>query len=228
MLGPHSERGRQDEWHTRGPHSAPPSSSPLTRENGPLVQGPLDPLVQGGRVAIDERVVTLLRTEWPPNEHGRFPCPVPGHRGEAFLLEQDGQLRLGCCTGRWRSLGEVWALIAYGEDRFLTNIEIAAWTRRLAHKAGSFEAVEVTVPPLRPDAPANARRVREGFVLLLSLRWADGPRRACAYSVRFTAAWCQISHGGAAQGLRVLRAEKVIEQAGRVGLIPLYLPGAGT
>jgi hypothetical protein len=75
----------------------------------------------------------LLEAHWQADDLGSFTCPIPGHVGRARLIAQDGILRLGCCTGRWRSLGETRLCQASGHDMYhRTNIEIATWTRRFA------------------------------------------------------------------------------------------------
>jgi hypothetical protein len=202
--------------------SAGDSSPPLTGK-GPLVGGPLDPLVRPGRVHLDHRARAWLEERWPAGEYGSFNCPLPGHSGRARLVDQDGDLRLGCCSGRWRSLGEVIAAEAYGTDTFRTNIEIATWTRRLAYEAGAFEPLDVPVPALSEGSSEAARRARDGFKLLIGLRWKDGPSRPVAFSVRFCSAWCQMSHARADEAVKELRRRSVIYEAGRKGRVRLYL-----
>jgi hypothetical protein len=125
-------------------------------DDGPLVQGPLGPLVTSGRVLVGERVESWLKLRWGADEHGSFPCPLPGHTGTALLVHEEGDLRLGCCSGRWRSPGEVRAAEAYGYDKLRTNIEIAIWLRRIAYEAGTFEPIEIVLPALPSDvSPAT-------------------------------------------------------------------------
>jgi hypothetical protein len=95
---------------------------------------------------------------------------------------------LRCCRGRLRSLAEAWASRAYGEDKFLSNIELAIWWRRLAHDLGALQPVEVEIRALPADTPPALHRVRNGFVLLVGLRRVDHPPRPVAFSVRFAAA----------------------------------------
>jgi hypothetical protein len=191
---------------------------------------PVAPLVRG-RVRFDE---AALKRRWHADEDGHFPCPLPGHGGTAFLVypdDDDGEVRLACCEGHWRSLGEVRMAEALERDTWHpSNIRIAIWTRLLAYETGTFEPLNVLVPALPPGASKDAHTAREGFRLLIGLRWADGEHRAVAYSVRFVAGWCSIGKWQAHEGVRALLKYGVIHEAGRAGSygrVPLYLPGGG-
>jgi hypothetical protein len=166
------------------------------------------------------------------------PCPLPAHPGRARLAagipeDETGELRLLCCSGRWRSLGEVYAAIAYGFDNGgrpareggRSNIEIAVWTRRLGCDVGAFWPAAVAVPPVPSGASPATERVWAGFRLLIGIRWADGPRVPVAYSARFAAAWCGVSRGVAHAAIRFLVERGVIRVVERRGRLPLYLPG---
>jgi hypothetical protein len=143
-------------------------------------------------------------------------------------------VRLLCCRGRWRSLGEVRAAIAHDSDDGgrpfseggRSNIELATWTRRLAYEVGIVQPVAVAVPPLPSGASPATERAREGFRLLAGLRWADWAPRPLPYTVRFIAAWCGLSHGAAHGALRALIAEGVIREVEQRRGLALYLPGA--
>jgi hypothetical protein len=140
-------------------------------------------------------------------------------------VDQGGDLRLGCCCGRWRSLGEVRAAEAYGQDGLRSNIELATWNRRLAFEAKSFVPLEVELPPLASGSEKHVQRAYAGFALLIGLRWKDGDHRPVAFSVRFCAAWCGLSHREAHLAIQELRQLGVIVEADRTGQIRLYLPG---
>jgi hypothetical protein len=112
---------------------------------------------------------------------------------------------------------------AYGLDQLRTNIEIATWTRRLCYDAGVFKPLEVRIPELPVAASGVARHARRGFALLVGLRWRDGAHRPVAFSVRFCAAWCQMSHAMSYRAIKELRQFGVIYEAERKGRIPLYL-----
>lgn len=82
--------------------------------------------------------------------------------------------------------------------------------------------------PLLPEDQSPALiRLRDGFALLVGLRWADYEPRPVAYSIRFAAAWCSVTFREAREGLQRLRDLDVIREAGSTGRITLYLPGEG-
>jgi hypothetical protein len=208
---------------TRGPEQTHINGSlPLDAE-GPLVYGPLGPLVQ--RVELGALVAASLETRWEADAGRSFRCPIPGHTGTARLVDQGGDLRLGCCTGRWRSLGEVRAAEAYGRDELRSNIELATWTRMVAYEAGSFAPLSVEISPLPHDASDHVQRAYSGFELLIGLRWRDGEHRPVAFAVRFCAAWCGLTHRDAHLAIQELRRIGTISEVERIGQIRLYLPG---
>ena len=215
---------------TRGPTQRAPfavTASTPSADDGPLVTGPLGPLVQPGLVNLGERVRLWLEEHWHADGQGSFACPIPGHKGTARLIHYEGDLRLGCCTGRWRSLGEVFAAEAYRRDFKATQIQIAAWTRRLAYEAGTFRPLDVAVPELPPDASNAARRAREGFALLIGLRsrvGEHGQSRSPCGSAPPGARWdIQVRRRRSPE----LRARNVIFEADRRGQVLLYLPASG-
>jgi hypothetical protein len=198
----------------------------------PLNTGPLAPLVTP-RVVFDAAAEWRLGERWGADpETGHFRCPVPGHRGLARLgvvdEDPDRDLRLLCCRGCWRSLGEVRAAEGYGQDsRRRSQTELAAWTRRLASEVGAFQPAVVEVPRLSASAPPHVHLARDGFASLLGHRWADFPPRPVAYSVRFCVAWCGLPKNAAGNALRQLREQDVLRIVGSIGSCPLYWPGRG-
>lgn len=214
------------------------------RSQAPLVQVPSAPLVRAGRRRQTPRidfgqVVGAVAAYFgldPITCEG--PCPLPGHAGRARIasgLPEDrwGDVRLLCCRSRWRSLGEVLAAVAYGHDDGgrprrdggRSNIELATWTRRLAYETGILQPEPIAVPPLPSGASPATRQALEGFLLLVALRWADGPPLAVPFTVRFAAAWCGLGHGTAQHAVSALVESGAIYEAGRHGRMPLYLPG---
>lgn len=204
--------------------------------HGPLVPGPLGPLVpleerQGGPLVPQVRSHNG-RVSWPPrplevlaralggDDGGRFQCPLPGHHGFSSIGVPPGEPitepRLLCCSGRWRSLGEMRATIAYGEDRPRSNIEIATWTRRLAYDLGAL----VPKGPPRPgfaDFSLNAAHHLEGVRVLIALRRWDAPSRPFAWSVRFAAAWCNSSNRRAHEAQRELLGAGMLKEVDSMG-----------
>jgi hypothetical protein len=211
------------------------------RSQAPLVQFPSAPLVQGPtspRVDFSAAVDALAALLGLDPETHEGPCPLPGHRGRARLAadipeDDTGDVRLLCCSGRWRSLGEVYAAIAFRYDNGgrpareggRSNIEIAVWTRRLGCDVGAFWPAAVAVPPLPSGASPAIERVWAGFRLLIGIRWADGPRVPVPYSARFAAAWCGVSRGAAHAAIRFLIERGVLCEVEQRGRLPLYLPG---
>jgi hypothetical protein len=179
--------------------------------------------------------VDAVRRRFGAGADGGLACPLPGHSGRAFIdVSPDAggkEPRLLCCCGGWRSLGEVYAAIAYGYDGGeyagkRSNVEIAVWTRRLACEVGLFEPRRVRLPALPDDADWATARARSGFAQLVGLRWADREPRPVAWSVRFSAAWCGLTFRQAARATVALNRGGVIVEAGREGRLSLYLPGA--
>jgi len=218
-------------------------SPPYPAENPSDPSDPLVPLCSlGSLVRGEETARSLVRSgvhvglqdvdrlalAWGGEEGGSLPCPLPGHDGQACIeaAEQDPEVpRLRCCHGRWRSLGEVHAARAYGHDGKRSNIEIATWTLRLAWELGTFAPKAAELPAVA-GLSAHAERVRDGFVLLAGLRWAEHPPRPLPYSIRFVAAWCGVSFTVARLALAELLKADVIREVERHKRTPLYLPGA--
>lgn len=228
-------------------------SHPLSA-NGPLVpRSPGSPCPRGGEGRSDPERVDftpahdVLERLWGAGPDGSMPCPLPGHSGSARLVvpenDHDRDLRLWCCRGRWRSLGETRAAIAFGTDDGgraydkggKSNRQLAIWTRRLAYEVGVFAPLSVPLPPLPPDAPESEVRTREGFALLVGIRWADGPVGPVGFSVRFAEAWCGLpSRRAASTAIAALVDRGVLLSAGEDEEGPrhfgrglrLYLPGS--
>lgn len=223
-------------WTTgsRGPRGTSVADSPVRSlplaANGPLDPGPLGPLDPRPRLELAP-LVSALEARWAADpDTGSFVCPLPGHERTGRLGtppdDPDGDVRLLCCGGRWRSLGEVRAAEAYGIDGLRSNIEAAVWLRRLAHEVGGFDLAPVYIPQLPPDAPLAARLARDGFALLIGLRWADLAPRPVAFSVRFCAAWCGLpSFRAAHEAISYLIESGVVREAGTVGRARLFMPG---
>jgi hypothetical protein len=205
----------------------------LTDGGGPVGFGsprsPCSPTTR--RVVFTPEHIHELERRLGADDDGGFSCPLPDHDGRSYLgVSIDDPIgqetRLLCCRGRWRSLGEVRALVAYGAANTIrSNREIAVWTRLLGFELGAFEPMSVLLPALPDDAPRAGEATRRGFALLVGLRWADAPPGPVAFSVRFAAAWCGLTFGAANVGLRALREHAVITEVSRDQRTPLYLPG---
>jgi hypothetical protein len=180
-------------------------------------------------VEFTEALLWKLAIRWGSTGSGRFVCPL--HGGEAeFGTNDRGEPALACCKGRWRSLGEVRAVLGYGYDRRpggrpRSNKELAAWNRRLAWELGGFEPVAVSVPTPPAGSPGSVTKAAVGFALLCGLRWADWKREPVTYSMRFAVAWCGISHREAQAALKALEEVEAIRHVGNVGRCRLWEPG---
>jgi hypothetical protein len=181
-------------------------------------------------VTHDGTVQRFLESAWGADEHGTLnPCPIVGHTGTAKLIHQVGDLRVACCSGRWRSLAEVWAGQAYRRDVFLQRAELAIWNRLIGYLAGTFPLLDVPVPTPE-DLKPRAVRALNGYKLLIGLRWSDGPHIPVAYSVKFASAWNKHGNGTAQRAIAELIEREIIWQAdciineGHRHDLPLYLP----
>jgi hypothetical protein len=196
-------------------------------DHGPLVTPPT--ARSSAKVKWPTGIADRISVRFGADASGNLRCPLPGHKGSAYVDsipdQPSTELRLLCCSGRWRSLGEVRAVLSYGEDHLLSNIQNATWLRRLAYEVDAFTPADVRLRPLAPDAPEYLRRAHAGFELLIGLRWADGPRRPVAWSVRFVSAWCGLTFREAHAAIAELRQAGLIVEAGRVGRMSVYLPG---
>lgn len=227
---------------TRGTQSLQlPSSYPAELRSSR--DAPLTPLVtsgRDGRLGL-EVLVEPLRQAWGAEADGRFPCPLPRHRGWSRLdtpppdEDHRGEPRLLCdcgISGRWVSLGDVRAAQAYRIDNpRRSNIMRAVWLRRLAYELGYFEPVPVRLPELPSFVEGYVEKARLGFGLLLGLRWRDFDRdlRPAPYGIRFCEAWAEIKFRQARVAIEQLRKHRVIVQVDQVRhgsrVTPLYGPG---
>jgi hypothetical protein len=222
-----SSSDRRDGNDTRGPAG---NSTAPTR-CGPLSSGPLGPLGTGPRIDLEPLVEPLKRHWGAEPGSGRFPCPIPGHTGYSLLgpdlNDPTAEIRLHCCKGRTRPLGEVRAAQSYGTDVRLTNISAATWLRRLAFEHGCFQPLHVELPNLPEEVPSYVRVAARGFALLVGLRWADYDHRPVAFSTRFCAVWCGLTLGQARKAITALEEAKAIRHEGSVGRARLFAPGTG-
>ncbi len=118
------------------------------------------------------------------------------------------------------SLGEVRAALAYGEPRCLNRPEKAVWHLRLLAEAGIVSPVAVGDVP--PHLTGVARRVFEGFLLLLGLRWLCEPGAPTAFTRAFARAWCGVGERQAGDALRDL------VRSGLLRVVDAHVAGAKT
>ena len=169
-----------------------------------------------------------------------FRCILPGHTDEhpSASLYRD---RSGAVVYRdwhradgeeWYTLAEVRASLAYGKAVKLSGPELATWHLRLLVETGFVEPAQVQAKELPDDAPAAARSVYEGFLLLLGCKWLHTPDEPTTFSWRFAAAWCgDMSKSTAERGMTWLLQHGYIRKVGEVTAgygrkMALFLPGS--
>ncbi len=83
-------------------------------------------------------------------------------------------------------------------------------------EGGVLSSAETELPRLPADAPDAARRVYDGFCLLLGCKWLDEVGVSTTYSRRFAAAWCGVSLDEAQEALRWLERHGYLVRVGEV------------
>ncbi|HEY8415855.1 MAG TPA: bifunctional DNA primase/polymerase [Thermaerobacter sp.] len=167
-----------------------------------------------------------------------FKCILPGHderRPSAALYRlDDGSVLYHDFHGReghdWLTLAECYAALLTGRVRKLSKPEHTAWILRLAVDAGVLEPAKVEAPEPPADLRPAARKVYEGFLRLLSIKWLHTPNAATVFSWRFAAGWCGVSERHAGEAMRELLRRGLIRKVGehkpaRGRPQALFLPG---
>lgn len=167
----------------------------------------------------------------------KFCCVIAGHeesRPSAALFRQDdGHLLYHDFhrrSGReWFTLAEVYASRFYGRAVKLNRPEQATWQLRLLVDAGVLSAAAVPVVELPPEVSDTARRVYQGFRLLLGCKWLHTPQTPTVFSWRFAAAWCQASERLIGEAMQYLLGRGYLLPAGKQPCrgreLALFLPG---
>ena len=171
-----------------------------------------------------------------------FKCPVPGHPGHAAFFEdkRTGLWKLHCFCGspethRYLTIAEVRASIGYGKltlfdrrNQDARSGQAPVWYRRVWHEAGLLEPVAVALPEV--ELSSVQAKVRDGFALLVGLRWCTTPGGRVMFERTFAAAWCgDMSPGQARHAIGALIERGVIVVAGELDVgkrsrAKLYLP----
>jgi hypothetical protein len=155
-----------------------------------------------------------------------FRCLLPGKdhedkRPSASLFRTDsGDIIYRDWHGqeRWYTLPEVYASLAYGVPKKFRrgSTEHAVWHCRLLYETGAVKPVPVPHRVLQPDATPAIRKVYEGFILHVGLRWLRWPRTPVTFAGLFGAAWCQVSERAVRESMPWLIREKYIAGVGSV------------
>lgn len=158
-----------------GRPSLPPTEKPVAHRTS-AVQGSTDgtSVVQGPRPQYKaasavqgstSAVQTLL---------------VPGYEGKP------------CTTGVASQWEVVKFATAHGRPGKLSESEFATWACRLDVESGRVRPYHVGANPLPVAVSPIARTSYDGFVHLLSCRWAVYPVAPAPWEMKFAAAWCGI------------------------------------
>lgn len=128
-------------------------------------------------------------------------------------------------------LTAIYAAVRAGRQVTLTRKSLPRWRLRLCHELGLFERPAVNLPDLPRGASPEARRLRDGFELLYSIRLAAGDSDPTPYTRLFAAAWCGLTSRQADAAKVELLNARVIEKVGTYpvgdGAMSLYAPGKG-
>ena len=160
----------------------------------------------------------------------KFSCVLPGHGPDRH---PSAALHRGP-DGIWRykdfhrpsdpaslTLAEVLASRKAGRVMQLSAPSQARWYRRLFYEAGILAAHPARLE-LPPGLSAVARRLADGFTLLLALReLSDGG--PAPYSRSFAGPWCGVGERRAGEGIAELVRAGVLWKADRHGPLNLYV-----
>jgi hypothetical protein len=163
-----------------------------------------------------------------------FPCRLPNHSGRASFYADPltGTWKYGCwCRGQVQHLtvAEVCLSLACGRVTMLTsgakserngdhtqppagNTQAATWYLRAWYEAGLIEPLDIELPAAPPGSCEVVATVRDGFRLLVGLRWLRYPGQPVAYGRNFIPAWC----GADLHPMAAYRALAELEAAGVV------------
>jgi hypothetical protein len=214
------------------------------------VGGPLQPVaaadfaeVVDGLARREDILVAVCPSLGIPNHRlgVAFRCVLPGHqeRHPSASLHRDPETGVWLyrdwhCRGpEWLTLAEVRGALGYGRVNKLPSTEQARWYLRIASDAGLIKPVPVDLPELPSGAGDATAAAREGFALLLGLRWHAEPGEPAPFGREFAAAWCPdlVSEWHARKAieelLRLGTIEKVDEHRKGLRSYNLYLPGRG-
>lgn len=173
-------------------------------------------------------------------EHGRgkgFRCVLHDDKrpSAGLFVHRNGGVLYKCFHGNGKtySLPELAVMMARqpdDADRPPRGPELATWALRLLVETGHVAPAAVEAHQLPDDVPASVRRVYEGFLLLLAVKWLHTPGEATTFSWRFAAGWCGVSKSTAERAMRQLMGDGYIRKVGEAKAtfgrsMGLFLPG---
>lgn len=176
-------------------------------------------------------------------EHARvnvpFCCVIPGHTEQRASASVFRDPRTGLFVYRdwhqrgpeWLTLAQVRAAQGYGAVQELRGPEAARWYDRLFFEAGILKPEPVPLPSLPSDARMPVVLARQGFGLLLGLRWLTEPvGTPTPFARSFISGWCGLAPSTAERAKVELLRLDVIRKVADYGSGPrrtsMYLPGS--
>lgn len=166
-----------------------------------------------------------------------FGCVLPGHpdRRPSASLWRDPLTAVfkyrdwHCADGdEWWSLAEVFASRCAGRPVRLSGPSASRWYTRLWFEAGLITLTPPPMPRMPASASPAARRVTNGFALLLAVRALRDPAGEPApFTRKFAAAWCGLTVAQAREGIAELVRQDVLRVEDWHGRMKLYGVGAG-
>jgi hypothetical protein len=115
------------------------------------------------------------------------------------------------------TLPQLRASLAYGQPTKCKGLLNAVWRYRLLYDAGLMCPAIVPHRTLPDDVKESRRRVFEGFLLLVGLKWKDAPYwgQPVTWTWRFAAAWCGLNERTAAEAMRWLLSCGYVYEVGK-------------
>lgn len=110
-------------------------------------------------------------------------------------------------------------------DRPPRGPELATWALRLLVETKHVAPAPVEACELPDDVTASVRKVYDGFLSLLAVKWLHTPGEATTFSWRFAAGWCGVSKSTVERAMRQLMSTKHIRKVGQYRRTGLFLPG---
>lgn len=145
------------------------------------------------------------------------------------IVYQDGVL--AGTTREFQTIPELAVALLTGVPKRLRPLQHALWRLHMLHAARLIALPVVAVPQVPPDSPADVKKARDGFELLVRCRWFLDPGAPVAYTRSFVEAWCGLAKHETRKAVYELQRQGVIIKAGETTSTHqnptyLYLPGS--
>jgi hypothetical protein len=102
---------------------------------------------------------------------------------------------------------------------------LLTWTLRLLIEADVLEPVSIKAPKLKNAVPEGARKVYEGFVHLLSVKWCISNQAPSPFTWRFACQWVGVSERTIRDGIRWLLSRGYLRIVSGVETLTLFVLG---